>query len=153
MCGPAAIAPLMIASTAMSVAAPLIQGVQQAKAASAQVKQIEEQRSTEAILASVEEARIRDAFGREIAQMRLQTTGQGLDLSSPGSLALGRRAAQEASFQAQSRRSEGVARDRELSSSARAARSRANNAILTGTFGAASNLLSGAPKAFPGLLS
>ena len=62
---------------------------------------------------------------------------------------MGQTAAQEMSFAAQSVRSEGQARQIELSNEARLARARGQQGLLTGAFSAAGSLLSGAPKIWP----
>lgn len=113
-------------------------------------------------LGAVEDARVRDRFAAEMADQRLQLAARGVSLDSPAAIAFGEQAAREMSFASQSVRSGVVARDTELSQAAATndlqmtnnavmASARARNAIIEGTFGAASTVLTAAPKLFPGL--
>ena len=99
----------------------------------------------------VEEQRTREAFKRSMAEMRLGLAGRGVELSSPSALALADDAAREMTAASQDVRSRSAARADELTAEGRRARAVGANAVMRGTLGAASSVLTAAPDLWPGL--
>lgn len=131
--------------TLVSVGGSIFSGLQGMAAARAQSKAIEGQKQTEARLNAIEESRARSKFLSAIASQRAELAARGVDLSSPTAIALGQTAAQEMSFEGQSIRSTGQARQIELTNEQRFARARGGQAMLKGIFSGADTLLSAPP--------
>lgn len=142
---------LQTVGTVLSIGGAIAQGVQARNAYEDQAKAIEVQRQEEQQIALVEDLRTRRAMRQQIAQQRAELGARGVSLDSPTAVLLGETAARELSFASQSVRSGASARSRELSSSARLARSRGASAMMTGTISGASRLLTAAPTLWPGL--
>lgn len=131
--------------TVLSIGGSVIGGIQGKQAADAQAAAIGQQRETEAKLTAVQDQRTRAAMMTQIAQQRAELAARGVTLDSPTAMALGQSAAQELSFESQSIRSGGVARDQELSASQRYARAKGSEAMLKGVFSAAKGILDAPP--------
>lgn len=144
-------ATLSTLGTIVSVGGSLIQGVMAADAANQQARHLQEQAETERRLAATEESRARGEFRFAMGQQATELAGRGIRLDSPVAQFLGETAAREMSFEAQSIRSRGVARSRELTHSARQARAQGAQALFGGFLGAASSALTAAPRLWPGL--
>ncbi len=141
---------LSTVGTIAGIGGSLLQGIQGAQAAKANVAAIEAQRKTEAQLAATEDLRTRKKFGTAMAQQRAELAARGVTLDSVTAVTLGQTAAQELSFESQRIRSEGAARQVELSNEQRQMRANGLSSILKGTFGAADTLLTAAPDLWPG---
>lgn len=148
MCDPITLA---IAGLAVSVGGQVAQGIGENNAAQKNAALITEQAATEAQLTAVEDGRMREQMRGQIAKQRLQLSGRGISLDSPQAVYQGRQAAEELSYASQSLRSQGAARQTELSAAARASRARGRLSLLTGTIGAAGTALTGAQKIWPDL--
>ena len=134
----------------VSIGGALVQGITGMQAAKAQSAAIESQKQTEAQLNAVEDQRQRAKFTSEIRKQNAELAARGIQLDSVTAIALGQTAAQEMSFDSQSIRATGVARQRELTAEQRAAKSRGLSSMLKGSFNAAGTLLSAAPDLWPG---
>lgn len=139
--------------TAVSIGGALVQGVQGYRTAKAEARALGEQRRTEAQLTATKDARTRLQFRQAMRRQAGELAARGIQLDSPTAVLLGQTAAQEMSFASQSVRSDGQARDIELSAAQKAARSRASLSLLRGTVGAAGTLLSAAPDLWPELMA
>lgn len=153
MCNPLILPALQAFGTVATVGGALIQGISGYSAGQRQAAQYAEQRQTEAQLTATTDNRQRAEFRSAMAQQRAELAARGIQMDSVTSVLLGRQAAQEMSFESQATRATGQARDKELSMAEQMARADATNSLLTGTFSAASGLISGAPSIWPGLLS
>lgn len=136
--------------TVVGIGGSLLQGIQGARAAEANVAAIAAQKATEAQLNATEELRTRKKFMSAIAQQRAELAAKGVTLDSVTAVALGQTAAQEMSFESQRIRSEGAARQVELSNEQRQMRANRLSSILKGSFQAADTLLTAAPDLWPG---
>lgn len=145
----AAASGLSAVGTGLAVAGSLYQGYAANQTAKSQAAAIERQAKAERQINAVQEQRTRRQFMSQIRQQSAELVSRGVSLDSPTAVLLGQTAAQEMSFAAQSVRSEGRARQIELSNEARLARARGTQGLLNGTFSAAGSLLSGAPKIWP----
>ncbi len=135
----------------LSVGGKISQGVAANKAGRQNAALIAEQAATEAQLSAIKDERLRKQMAGQIAKQRLQISGRGVSLDSPQAVYMGQQAAEELSFASQSVRSEGAARQTELSAARRAALARGRLGLLTGTLGAASSALTGALEIWPNL--
>lgn len=136
--------------TVVGAGGAILQGVQGAQAARAQTAAIEQQAETERRLNATEDQRRRAQFMSAISQQRAELAARGVTLDSPTAVMLGQTAAQELSFESQSVRSGGAARQAELSASAAMSRARGVSSLLRGTFSAADTILTAAPDLWPG---
>jgi hypothetical protein len=143
---------LQTLATIATIGGTLYSGITGMQAGREQARAIEAQAVTERALTATEDQRRRAKFATGIAQQRADITARGVDLSSPTAVFLGQTAAQELSFDSQSVRSTGAARQAELSANARASRASATASMIRGTVGAASEFLTAAPDVWPGLL-
>lgn len=144
-------ATLQTVGTIVGIGGALYQGIAGAKAAKEQSKAIQAQMKTEAQLTAVQDQRTREQFKAAIAQQRADLAARGVSLDSPTAILLGQTAAQELSFESQSIRSSGSARQVELSAADRAARADRATSVLKGFFSAAGTALKAAPDIWPGL--
>lgn len=144
-------ATLATIGTVVSAGSQLMAGRAQAQAGTYQARLLEQQRETERALASVEAQRTSRRFDMQIAQQRAEIARRGVSLDSPTAVLLGETAAREASFAEQEVRSRGDAKAAELTGSARMARARGRQGMLSGGLSAASTILSAAPTLWPGL--
>ena len=119
-------------------------------AARAQAAALKVQAETEAQLTAAQDNRQRSQFGSEIARQRAELAARGVTLDSPTAIALGQTAAAEMSFQSQATRSDGLARQVELSAAQRYAKAQGVSALLRGGFGAAGTVLEKATDLWPG---
>lgn len=127
--------------TILSVGGSLYSAYQGAKVARDNAARIEEQKKLESQLTAQKENRERFRFRSLMAKQRAELAGRGVQLDSATAVVLGRTAAQEMAFSGQSIRSDGLARQAELSSEQRAWRSRATSSVLRGTLSAAGTVL------------
>lgn len=137
-------------ATTVSIGGAVLQGIQGFRAAKANVAAIEDQKRTEAALTATEDARTRQKFRSGIAQQRAELAARGVTLDSVTSVALGQTAAQELSFESQRIRSEGSARQTQLTNEQRQMRADGLSSILRGTAKVADTLLTAAPDLWPG---
>lgn len=142
---------LQTAGFALSILAPIVQGQQAAQAYEDQAAALEAQRTEEKRLAAIEDDRTRRRFRSEIRKQSAELAARGVSMDSPTALLLGDTAAREMSFGSQSARSGALAKDRELSASARLSRSRAAGYRLKGFTSGAAAFIDGAPDIWPGL--
>lgn len=112
-----------------------------------------QQQETERQLNAVEDQRTRARMGSELAQQRGELVARNIDLSSPTAVHLGVTAARELSFASQAVRSEGRARDIELSANRRVLQGRRITARARGIVTAADRVLTAAPNIWPELLA
>lgn len=138
--------------TLAATAGSLWQGMQGARAARMQADALEEQAKTEQQLTAVKDQRTRARFMSETREQFAQLAARGVALDSPTAILLGQTAAQEMSFESQAIRSEGGARQTELSASQRIARGQARQSMIGGMFNAAGTMLTAAPKLWPEML-
>lgn len=136
--------------TALAVGGSLVQGVMAMQEGRAQARALAEQAAQERQITAVEDQRSRQRFAAAIAQQRAELAGRGIQLDSPTALALGQEAAAEMSFESQSIRSGGAARQMELDAAGKAARARGMTGFLRGGFSAAGTLIDRAPDLWPG---
>lgn len=136
--------------TALAAGGSLLQGVMGLQAANAQKRALQQQADTEAQLTAVKDQRTRAQFMQAIAKQRAELAARNVTLNSPTAIALGQAAAQEMSFESQAIRSDGAARQAELSAAQRAAGWQGVSSVLRGTFSAAGSLLQAAPDLWPG---
>lgn len=136
--------------TALATGGALLQGIMGLQAANAQKRALQQQADTEAQLTAVKDQRTRAQFMQAIAKQRAELAARNVTLDSPTAIALGQTAAQEMSFESQAIRSEGGARQAELSAAQRAAGWQGMSSVLRGTFSAAGSLLQAAPDLWPG---
>lgn len=142
----------MAAGLAISAVGQLAQGAMASRAAKDRANAVVEQKEHEKALFATREQRARKQFRTATARQTAEIAASGVQLDSPSALVLAREAAAEQSFEAQSIRSYGVAKDRELTASERSYRAQASQAMLGGAFGALGTLFRGAPQVFPELL-
>jgi len=140
-----------VTALAITAGGKLAQGIAAKKAGDENAALIAEQAATEAQLSAVKDERLRQKMAAQIAKQRLQLTGRGMSLDSPQAIAMGRQAAGELSYASQSVRSQGSARQAELSAARRASISRGRMGLLTGVLGAAGSVVSAAPDIWPSL--
>lgn len=138
--------------TIASVGGALIQGVAGLRAGNREAAALAAQKETEARLTAAADNRQRSMFATQIAQQRAELAARGVTLDSSTAIALGQTAASEMSFQSQATRSDGAAKQIELSAAARYAKAQGISSLLRGTFSAAGSLFDDAPKLWPGLL-
>jgi hypothetical protein len=143
---------LQTLATIATIGGTLYSGFATASADRQQAAAYDAQAKTEAQLTATQDQRQRLKMGGAIAQQRAEIAGRGIDMSSPTAVYLGQTAARELSFDSQAIRSEGVARQTELSTQARLSRANATTAMWKGTLGAAGHFLTEAPELWPGLL-
>ena len=136
--------------TVAAVGGGILQGVQGMQAANTQAAYLKSQAATEATLNTTQDARERAKFASQIAQQRAELAARGVTLDSPTAIALGQTAASEMSFQSQAIRSDGAAKQIELTAQQKYARSQGVSSLLKGTFSAAGSLLDKAPDLWPG---
>jgi membrane protein implicated in regulation of membrane protease activity len=134
-----------------AAAGTLYSGVAGAQAARQQRLNLKAQAATERQLTATEEARRRAKIASQISQQRAEIAARGIDVDSPTAIMLGQTAAQEMSFDAQSVRSGGAARQQELTAQQRVAQGTRVSSILSGTLGAAGGFLTDAVDIWPGL--
>lgn len=142
---------LQTAGMIASVGGSIAQGIAASKAAKTQAELIEQQAATEKQLNATEDNRRRALFRTQIAQQRAELASRGIQLDSPTALLLGQTAAQEMSFESQSVRQAGYAKQQELSYAAKAARADAANSLLKGFTTAAGSFVTSAIDIWPGL--
>lgn len=131
----------------------LMQGAMASKAHTEQAEAVAEQKETEKALFATQDERQRKQFRAAIGQQSAEIVGAGWQLDSPTALALARDAAAEMTFESQSTRSHGLARDAELTATERSLRAQASQAMLGGVIGAAGAVLNTAPTIWPSLLA
>lgn len=154
MCvGPVAgiVGALKTIGTVVGIAGTAVQAVSAFQANKANAAYADQQAKDEAILTAVQDDRTRQKFRAQIAQQRSELSARGVSLDSPTAVFLGQTAAREMSFASQSVRSGGAARVQELGAEARAYRSRASQALVSGGVSAAGQFLTAAPDIWPGL--
>lgn len=139
------------AGTLASVGGTIYQAQQSAAAARQQQAYLESQDAMERQLAGIEDERTRARMRAAISQQRAELAGRGISLGSPTAILLGRRAAEEASYESQAVRSRAAARSAEVTTAARGYGARATSALLQGGLGAAAGLLQRVPDIWPGL--
>lgn len=138
--------------TIVSIGGALMQGVQAKQASEVQAKLITQQAAQEAQLTTTADQRKREEFRLAGSQQMAELAARGVSLDSPTALFLGRTLAQEMAFDSQAIRSDGAARQAEMSNSAMMVRAQGQSAMLKGTLGAASGLLTAAPDLWPGFM-
>ncbi|SFY18675.1 hypothetical protein SAMN04244548_03005 [Paracoccus pantotrophus] len=151
--GAGAASALSTIGTGLGVVGGLMSGISAYRTGKAQEAALREQARTEQELNAVQDQRTRREYMSQMRQQAAELAARGISLDSPTAVLLGQTAAQEMSFASQAVRSEGSARQAELSNEARLARARGTQGLLSGTFSAAGALVSGAPKIWPELLS
>lgn len=124
----------------------------QSAAIDAQSAAIAEQAATERTMNSIEDQRTRAAMESQLRQQSAELVARGVDLSSPTAVRLGVSAARELSFASQRVRSEGSARQIELSSQQQVLSARRRTARIRGITTVADTVLTAAPKVWPELL-
>lgn len=144
---------LQIGGAALAIGGPIFQGIQANRTAKSQARQIETQRQQELVRNATIDQRQRRQFSSQIATQRAELIARGIQLDSPTAVVLGQNAAQELSFESQATRATGQATDQELSFAARSSRARGTQALLSGGFSAAGELLTRAPDLWPELLT
>ena len=135
----------------LAVGGQVAAGVQGAQAANAQIAALEDAKAQERALNAQTDQRERVKFAGQIAQQRAELAARGVTLDSVTAIALGQTAAQEMSFNSQAIRSDGQARQIELTAEQRNARLIRGSAIMRGVLGASADLLKSAPDLWPGL--
>jgi hypothetical protein len=146
----AAAGTLSTLGTIVSVGGALASGLQGMNAAKTQEAYLKSQAQTEAQLTATKDTRERAQFAAQIAQQRADLAARGVTLDSPTAIALGQTAAAEMSFQSQATRSDGAARQIELTAQQKYARSQGVSSMLKGVFSAAGGILDKAPDLWPG---
>lgn len=139
--------------TLVGIGGSLMQGISTYQAGKAQARVLEEQAATEARLTAVKDNRARAQFRSAMSAQIAELAARGISLDSPTAITLGQSAAAEMSFESQAIRSDGAARQTELSAARRVARGRATSGLLNGVFDAGGKLLSAAPELWPELLA
>lgn len=114
---------------------------------------LETQALTERRLNAVEDQRTRAKMDAQIRQQSAELVARNVDLSSPTAVHLGVTAARELSFASQQVRSQGQARQIELSSQQQVLRSRRITSSARGLSTAADMVLTSAPNIWPELLA
>lgn len=147
----AGVGALQTLATIASIGGTLFSGISAYQTGKQQAAAYEAQAKTEAQLTATQDHRERAKMAGAIAQQRAEVLGRGMDLSSPTAIYLGQTAAQEMSFDSQAIRSGGMARQQELSSQAKIARSNASAGLVKGVIGAAGDFLTMGPDTWPGL--
>ncbi|MEO0682988.1 MAG: hypothetical protein AAF192_21570 [Pseudomonadota bacterium] len=142
---------LMVGGSLASAAGQIAGGMAEDQAQRAHQAELQREAEIELMLGGVEDQRTREAFKRSMAEMRLGLAGRGVELSSPSALALADDAAREMTAASQDVRSRSAARADELTAEGRRARAVGSNAVMRGTLGAASSVLTAAPDLWPGL--
>lgn len=137
--------------TWLSIGGSLYQGIEAKRAADENAANVAQQRKTEQQLNATKDQRERAKFRSAIAKQTAELVARGVSLDSPTAVFLGQSAAQEMSFNSQSIRSTGQARDAELSAQERAYRARGRSSLLKGGLSAAGAWLNREPDAWPGL--
>lgn len=135
----------------VSIGGQVAAGVQGARVANAQIAALEDAKAQERALNAQTDQRERVKFAGQIAQQRAELVARGVSLDSVTAIALGETAAREMSFNSQAIRSDGLARQTELTAEQRNARLTGITAKMKGTLGAAADLLKSAPDLWPGL--
>lgn len=138
---------------AVSVIGSVVQGVSGYNASQAQAAAYATQAANEAQLTTTQDQRERQIFHAQIAQQRAELAARGVQLDSVTASLLGRKAASEMSFQSQSTRAVGAAKQTELSNAEALAHADAVNSLLSGVTSAAASFITSAPDIWPGLLS
>lgn len=141
---------LQTIGTIVSIGGAIAQGIGGMKAANAQAAAIADQRQTEAQLTATEDMRSRQKFMAQIQQQRAELAARGVQMDSVTAVTLGQTAAQEMSFGSQAIRSQGSARDRELSAAQKMAKAEGASRMLKGVFSGVGGLLTAAPDLWPG---
>ena len=136
--------------TALAAGGSLIQGMAGARAGAQQAAVLKSQARTEAQLNAVQDMRQRSQFASQISQQRAELAARGVTLDSVTAVALGRQAGQEMSFQSQATRSDGAARQIELTAAQRQARAEGFSSLLRGVTSAAGTVLQQSPDLWPG---
>ncbi|WP_152002290.1 hypothetical protein [Roseobacter sp. TSBP12] len=137
--------------TALAVGGSIAQGISSYKAAKTNAALVGQQRDTDRLLTAQKELRTRRKFKTEMRRQVAELADRGVSIDSPSAILLGQEAASEMSFQSQSVRQDGLARDQELSAQQSAYRSQAMSSLLKGGMGAAGTLLTAAPDLWPNL--
>lgn len=137
---------LMGIGLAISAVGQVAQGMMAARAANEQAAAVREQKEHEKALYATREVRARKEFRAATARQTAEIANAGVQLDSPSALVLARDAAAEQSFEAQSIRSFGVAKDAELTATERSYRAQASQAMLGGVFGALGTVFKGVPS-------
>lgn len=143
---------LQTIGTVVSIGGALAQGISGYNAAKDNVAAIEVQKQTEAKLTATKDQRTRAIMKGQIAQQRAELAARGVSLDSVTAIMLGQTAAKEMSFESQSIRSTGVARQTELTSAQSASRAEGFSSLLRGTTTAAGSFLNAAPDIWPGFM-
>lgn len=144
---------LQTLATIATIGGTLYSGISAYQAGKAQAVALENQAKTEAQLTAVQDQRERKKMSGLIGKQRAEIAGRGIDMSSPTAVYLGQTAAQEMSFNSQAIRSGGMARQVELSTQAKLARSNASAGLVKGVIGAAGDFLTMGPETWPGLFT
>lgn len=137
--------------TALSIGGALAQGIHSRNVANANVEMIEEQRAAEKKQNAQKDLRARRQFQSQIRKQMAELSERGVTIDSPSAVLLGQEAASEMSFQSQSIRQEGHARDGQLSTEAFGYRAKAASSFLNGFVSASGTLLTQAPRLWPKL--
>lgn len=142
---------LQTLATIATIGGTVYQGISSYQAGKQQAAAIEAQAVTERQLTATQDARQRAKMSSEIRKQSAELLARGVSLDSPTAIALGQTAAQELSFDSQAIRSDGNARQTELSAQQRIARGEAVSGLLKGVVGGASQFLTSGPDVWPSL--
>ncbi len=148
----AATSSLASIGTALTVVGSLAQGVMAMQAGQEQSALLLQQAEQEKRIGAIEEDRTRRQFQFQMGQQAIELAGRGIRLDSPVAMFLGETAAREMSFEAQAVRSGRGTRAQEMTHQARQVRAQGMQGLLRGTLSAAGNLLTAAPRQWPGML-
>lgn len=139
--------------TLVGIGGSIMQGIAGYKTSKAQARALEEQATTESRLNAIKDQRSRQQFRSAMSTQVAELAARGISLDSPTAVTLGQSAAAEMSFESQAIRSDGAARQTEISAARRIALGRGTQSLLTGGFDAAGKFLSAAPQLWPELLA
>lgn len=143
---------LQTIGTVVSIGGALAQGIAGYQASKANVAAIEAQKKTEAQITAIKDQRTRAIMQGQIAQQRAELAARNVSMDSVTAIMLGQTAAQEMSFESQSIRSTGTARQTELTAAQTAAKADGFSSLLRGTTTAAGSFLNAAPDIWPGFM-
>jgi hypothetical protein len=141
---------IQAAGLAATVVGSLAQGNMEAAVADANARIIDRQQQTEAALTATADQRKRSEFSALIGQQRAELAARGVSLDSPTAVLLGKTAARELSFESQSIRSGGQARDAELTAEKQQVLWQGQSARMRGRYSAVGSVLTAAPDLWPG---
>jgi hypothetical protein len=138
-------------ATIASIGGTVFSGVNAYRSGREQAAAIENQAVTERALTATQDARQRAKMSSVIRQQTAELAARGVQMDSPTAVYLGQTAAQEMSFDSQAIRSDGAARQVELSTQAKLTRANATAGLWKGVIGGASEFLTAGPDIWPNL--